>query len=222
MHQPSNTQPETAHPAADPGTGTATQASTRPVDAERLLGFTLASIRYLYATAAHHRADAAMYRALANSHQHDPFLTYSDRVLMASSAEQRAELSEAAAIQVERRAADLRLENPDAVTATPGAPPFSTPLALVVLAVQRDRIVQTARLVMGCTRTVTRTWDRAGSGSWKSRDPEWAENEDRIGVELTEYMDALPLPSRVAAMLPQLPAPGSSAAAQAAQEVARG
>lgn len=221
MHQFANKTPETAQPPTDPGTGTATQASTHPHDAQRLLGFTTASIAYLDATAAHHRADAAMYRALANSHQHDPYMTSGDRVLLAASAEQRAAQSDVEATKVERRAEDLRGENPDASTAA-GAPPLPTPLAVVVLSVQRDRIVQTARLVMGCSQTVTRSWDRTGTGSWKSRDPEWAEHEERIGVELTEYMDALPLPSRVAAMLPQLPSAGSAAAAKAALEVARG
>lgn len=99
--------------------------------------------------------------------------------------------------------------------------PDKAPMAVIVLTVQRDLITQTAHLVMGGMHTATRQWKRLGPGSWSSKDPEWMAHEDRIGVELAEYMDMLSLPSRIAAMLPHLPC-NSDAAAAAAREVANG
>lgn len=93
-------------------------------------------------------------------------------------------------------------------------------MAVIVITVRRDRIEQTARLVMGGTHTAARAWERAGAGSWKSRDPEFGLHEERLGLELTEYMDALELPARVAAMLPRPASP--DAVAKAAEEVRRG
>jgi len=217
MHPNTDSTPATAQPQAGPGTGTAAQAITPPEDAKVLHGYTVASIAYLDATAAHYRADAEMYRALAKAHLADPYLPQSDRLVLASTAERRADVAEQQALAKQQRADLLRAENPAVCAAAAG-----TYLAVIVLTVQRDKIQQTARLVLGSPRSVSRTWDRVGASSWKSRDPEWANHEDRVGVELTEYMDALELPTRVAAMLPQPPSPASSAAARAAQEVARG
>lgn len=99
-----------------------------------------------------------------------------------------------------------------------GGTPIDAPMAVIVTTVHRDRIQQTARMVLGGTQTATRTWtrDRPSGGSWKSRDMDWHDHEDRIGIELAEYMHALDLPTRVAAMLPRLPGD------DAAQEVHHG
>lgn len=91
---------------------------------------------------------------------------------------------------------------------------------IVMLQVQRDRIAIVATLDMGGVHAVTRTWSKESPGVWRSRQPEFAEAEERIGIELAEYLDALDLPTRVAAMLPKPPTnAGIAAMEEAAKEV---
>lgn len=91
---------------------------------------------------------------------------------------------------------------------------------IVMLQIQRDRIAIVATLDMGGVHAVTRTWSLEAPGVWRSRQPEFAAAEDRIGIELAEYLDTLDLPTRVAAMLPKPPtAAGIAAMEEAAKEV---
>lgn len=108
-----------------------------------------------------------------------------------------------------------------------GAP--EEPLALVVVAVTRNRITVQAALHMGGHQLVQRRWDRVdnhGSSAWSSRDPEFIAHEERIGIELAEFADAIDLPDRVANMLPRAPKnPDCEArrqAAAAAEELRHG
>lgn len=94
--------------------------------------------------------------------------------------------------------------------------------AVVMLHIHRDRVALIATLDMGGHTTVSRTWVADGSGVWRSRDQEFIAAEDRIGVEMAEYLDGLTLPFRVAQMLPKPPtAAGAAAMAEAAKEVRR-
>lgn len=93
---------------------------------------------------------------------------------------------------------------------------------VVMLQIRRNRIALVATLDMGGLRTVSRTWSADADSGWRTRDPEFITAEDRIGVELAEYLDGLELPSRVAQMLPRPPtAAGAAAMAEAAKEVRR-
>ncbi|MFK3649310.1 hypothetical protein ACI2IY_12880 [Lysobacter enzymogenes] len=109
--------------------------------------------------------------------------------------------------------------------ATTGGYCFDRPrecAAVVMLHIHRDRVALIATLDMGGHTTVSRTWVADGSGIWRSRDQEFNAAEDRIGVELAEYLDGLDLPFRVAQMLPKPPtAAGAAAMAEAAKEVRR-
>ncbi|HEY5804878.1 MAG TPA: hypothetical protein VIT90_14390 [Lysobacter sp.] len=205
--------PAAAQPLAIPGTGAAAQATTAPADADLLQAYTLASTGHLDALAARLRAEEAERRALAKAHRLDPFMPPADRLALALNADQHADEAAERALHAQQRADALRAAFPTMVDA---------PMAVVVITVQRDRIQQTARLVMGYPLTATRTWSRFGTHSWKSRDPEWSAHEDRIGIELVEYMDALDLPQRIADLLPRPPSAGTDAAAKAAREVAHG
>lgn len=196
--KPSNeTKPETAPSSAEISTGAAMEANTSQPGAEALQAFTLASAKRLEAVAARYRSEEAEHRAMAEAHRADPFLPAGDRLALIAIAEQRAENAAEAAENNDRRAADLRKDIPAAAALA------EPPMAVIVITVQRDRIQQTARLMMGGARAVSRTWDRTGRGSWRSRDLEWSAHENRVGVELVEYMDALSLPDRVAEMLPR-------------------
>lgn len=206
--------PATAHPPVDPGTGAGADAITRRPDTERVHAFTQASVHWLELQAAARRADAAMYQALARAHEADPFLADPSRGVLIDSARERADACEEAARALDARAAVLRQDLP------PPAPLQEPPLAVVVLTVERDRIVQTARLVMGGTHTCKRTWTRQGTCSWRTTDPEWLAGENRIGLELAEFMDDVDLPTRVADMLPRPANP--DAAAKAAEAVRHG
>jgi len=94
--------------------------------------------------------------------------------------------------------------------------------AAVLIHISRDRIAFTATLDMGGLQSVTRTFTADSKGGWRSQQPDFIAAEERIGVELAEYLDALDLPTRVAAMLPRPATPaGSAAMAAAAQEVRR-
>lgn len=117
---------------------------------------------------------------------------------------------------------------PGAEATTPVLLPFPVPKrnnessVVVMLHVQRDRIAIIATLDMGGLHTVSRTWVAESPGVWRTRQPEFAAAEDRIGTELAEYLDALELPSRVARMLPKPPtAAGFAAMEAAAKEVRR-
>lgn len=76
------------------------------------------------------------------------------------------------------------------------------PSAVIVITVHHDTITQCARLVLGESHTVSRTWKRIGRGLWQSHEPEFLEAEERIGPELAEYLDGLDLPTGVADLLP--------------------
>ena len=108
-----------------------------------------------------------------------------------------------------------------------GAP--EEPIALVVVAITRNRITVQAALHMGGHQLVQRCWERVdnhGNSAWSSRDPEFIAHEERIGIELAEFADALDLPDRVANMLPRAPKnPDCEArrmAAAAAEELRHG
>lgn len=213
MYHAIDQTPATAHSQEGPGTGTSPQASTRSNEAEQaMVRYTGASLDYLEAVAARHRAEEAMYRALAHAHRVDPHLTSADRLLLADSTDHRAEDAAQQALVAQGRADALRKEFPYLATEAS---------AVVVITIRRDRIDQTARLAMGATVSASRAWSRTGASSWRTVDPDWSTHEERIGLELVELMDELPMADRVAAMLPRPPAPGSNAARNAAVEVAR-
>lgn len=96
------------------------------------------------------------------------------------------------------------------------------PMAVVVITIRRDRIEQVARLLMGGTHSASRVWERAGRCSWQSRDPDFGLHEERLGLELAEYMEALDLPTRVADMLPRPAQNPGEGFARALEEVRRG
>lgn len=210
MQPMTDTTPATAHYPEAIDTGAAAQAITQAKpDPEALQAYTLASIAYLEATAARYRAEEAEARAHAAAHRADPYHTAAERLLLGQLADNRGDSAATRAQTFQFRADSLRAELPAAA--------LPAPMAVIVLTVQRDRIQQTVRLVMGGNRTVSRTWDRVADRAWRSRDKDWSASEDRIGVELCEYMDALSLPDRVANMLPRPPA--AKASSKAAQEV---
>lgn len=219
--------PATAHPPAAPVTGAGPQASTPP-DAATLQAFAVANIAWLDAKTAYYRAAEAMYRAQAKAHLADPYIVPVERTGYFTAASNRAEDCALQAAEAQQRADEQRVEHPAAALTNIGAAltaigaDAGEPTAVVVLTIQRDRIQQTARLLMGASHVASRTWDRRSSRSWQTRDPEWSCFENRIGVELVEFMDALALPDRVADMLPRPPAADSAAAAQAAEEVRNG
>lgn len=94
--------------------------------------------------------------------------------------------------------------------------------AVVMVHIRRNRIGVVASLDMGGLHTVARVWTRDPRGGWATRDAEFIAEEDRIGVELAEYLDALDLPTRIADMLPRPPtAAGVAAMAEAEKEVRR-
>ena len=96
------------------------------------------------------------------------------------------------------------------------------PLAIVTTVIGHDQITSTAQLVMGgFVQTVQRTWHRCGRGSWRSTDPDFIAAENRLGIELAEYMALLDFPSRVADMLPRHPAPVLGEAFRAAMAAVR-
>lgn len=108
-----------------------------------------------------------------------------------------------------------------AITAAASGPDGSS--ALLLVSISPDRVRMTASLVMGNgSQTVARSWHRRGKGTWESRDPEFIDAEERLGVELAEWLDAIDLPTRVANMLPRPGTPAAAAAiAEAAEEVRR-
>ena len=96
-----------------------------------------------------------------------------------------------------------------------GMPP-ELPMAVVVMVITKDRITQHAHLHLGGLHIATREHVRTGAHCWKSRDPEFHTHEDRIGIELAEFVDALDFPGRVADMLPRAPGNPASDARQLA------
>lgn len=107
---------------------------------------------------------------------------------------------------------------------TPGTRPTAQvePMAVVVITIRRDRIEQVAQLLMGGIHSASRVWERAGRGSWQSRDPDFEMHEERLGLELAEYMEALDLPMRVADTLPRPAQNPGEGFARALEEVRRG
>lgn len=213
MYTSTNESPATALTPTVPGTGTGAQATTRPPTQAERMEFAQAMVAYLDAQAAYHRAGETMNLLAATAYELDPHTLAADRMGMAEMARDHAKKHALAATEMDRRANLLR---PDPA---PAATTADEPCAVVVVTVQRDRIQCTARLMMGGTRTVNRTWNRVGASAWKSRDPEFIDSEDRIGIELAEFVDSIDLPDRVAAMLPRRPS--ADVVAQAAKEVAR-
>ena len=69
---------------------------------------------------------------------------------------------------------------------------------------------------LGGLHSAHRNFVRGERGFWNSRDPEFILAEDRIGVELAEFVDRLDFPGRVAEMLPRLPGSASTAAREIA------
>lgn len=104
----------------------------------------------------------------------------------------------------------------DAITAALG----EAPMAVVVTVITADRITQRAHLHMGGIQSAAMDWHRVGASSWRTADSEFMQAEDRLGVELAEYMEALDLPTKVANMLPRRPADTSSAAYRQAMAAA--
>ena len=94
--------------------------------------------------------------------------------------------------------------------------PPELPMAVVVMVITKDRITQHAHLHLGGLHAATRDFVRTGPESWKCRDPEFIAHDERIGIELAEFVDAIDLPSRVANMLPRVPANPTSDARQVA------
>ncbi len=110
--------------------------------------------------------------------------------------------------------------NLDAAPPANHADAADLPMAVVVMVITRDRITQHAHLHLGGLHSAHRNFVRGERGFWNSRDPEFILAEDRIGVELAEFVDRLDFPGRVAEMLPRLPADsGSQAMASAAATV---
>ncbi|MGH8076727.1 MAG: hypothetical protein ACREPE_05310 [Lysobacter sp.] len=178
--------------------------------------YTIANLSYFDALARRHRADASVYRALADAHRQDPFLVATERTRLAELADRRAWSSMEEALAVEQRAQRIRAEHLIGPTA------MSSPMAVIVVTVLRDRIEQTARLVLDGTRRVSRSWQRMGHSSWKSCDPDWNAHEDWIGIELADYMDRLTLPASVAAALPMAESHDHAAAQRSTFESAFG
>ena len=100
--------------------------------------------------------------------------------------------------------------------------PQNPVLAVIVTVVTADKITQRAQLHMGGVHSAARDWHRVGAGSWRSKDADFIEAEDRLGVELAEYMDLLDLPTRVADMLPRHPSDTTSAAFKQAMATVEG
>jgi hypothetical protein len=214
MYANTNEKPATAHIHEASGTGASPQASTQPAtDEQAHQHYTAALLAYHERAAARHRADEAMHLALAHAYRLDPQLTAAERLLLANGCEERARDAAEQASSLEARAQAIKLRSPGLGV---------DPMAIVVLTIRRDRIEQTARLLMGSTATASRSWSRSGLASWRSTDDDWSAFEERIGVELVEFMDELPLPNRVASMLPRPSSPASDAARRAAAEVVRG
>ena len=106
--------------------------------------------------------------------------------------------------------------NLDAAPPANHADAADLPMAVVVMVITRDRITQHAHLHLGGLHSAHRNFVRGERGFWNSRDPEFILAEDRIGVELAEFVDRLDFPGRVAEMLPRLPGSASTAAREIA------
>lgn len=206
--------PSTIGTAQASGTGPAAEASTYLYHPDDLAEYQAAEIAVMEADLERARACAASCRAHMRRVLANPYLDKSKRGSFAGNYQSGLETWTQEAAQIQERLDPLRPQ-PQAET--------SEPMAIIVISVQRNHIQQTAKLQMGGTSMVTRHWDRAGAHSFQSADRnDWAEYEERIGVELAEYMDGLGLPMKVADMLPRSPSPDRNAAAQAAQEVRHG
>ena len=208
--------------AQDPGTGPGAEANTAATLAG-LAAFSAATATYLDAEAALREAQARVHVALAESYQADPHLSAGARLPLVDAALHCALTAEDEAASFRRRARKIRREAMLELAPTAAAAEASEACAVVVVTIKRDQIRQVATLHMGGAHSVGRTWEPTSGGGWRSRDPEWIEGEERIGLELAEFMDAMPFPGRVAKMLPRRPGPGAAEAMrQAALEVGRG
>ncbi|MGO1072687.1 hypothetical protein [Lysobacter sp. CA199] len=212
MQPHTDQSPVTAQTPAVPSAGAVAQATTGPATPEQLQAYALACVEHFEANAARHRAEEIEYRALAKAHRADVHMVPADRLLLSLQAEQRGDRAGELANDALGRADALR-------QSFPGLPQTPQPMAVIVTTIQRDRIQQTARLIMGRATSASRTFTRLGN-LWKCRDRDWPAHEEAIGVELVEHMEAFPLPDRVAEMLPRPSAP--EAAAKAASEVRHG
>ncbi|HEY4583952.1 MAG TPA: hypothetical protein VIG88_14000 [Lysobacter sp.] len=207
MQSTSGITPATAPRPADPATGAGAQATTRT---EVLW----ARIHFFEAQRDQHRAQATVQDALIHSYAVDPSLPAPERLILTECAQFEAQQAREAAELADGKAIELRGQLPRGEA--------QDACAIGVVTIQRDRIVLTAKLVMGGTHTVTREWTRLESGGWRSRGPEFITAEERLGVEFAEWMDSIDVPGRVATMLPRRPSPTSTAAADAAREVRHG
>ena len=104
---------------------------------------------------------------------------------------------------------------PHAGAQASGMPP-ELPMAVIVMVITKDTITQHAHLHLGGFHPTTRNFVRTEPNSWRSKDPEFIEHEQRIGIELAEFADGLSFPDRVANMLPSAPANPTSDARQVA------
>ena len=117
--------------------------------------------------------------------------------------------------QVPATGAGGEANTPHAGGQAAGMPP-ELPMAVVVMVITKDHITQHAHLHMGGFHPATRNFLRTGPSSWRSKDPEFIEHEQRIGIELAEFVDGLDFPSRIADMLPRVPASPTTDARQVA------
>ena len=104
------------------------------------------------------------------------------------------------------------------ITAVLPARLMRQPYAVVVTVVTHDEIHQQATLHIGGREEACRTFQRASWHGWTTHDPEFVTHEDRIGIELAEFADAIDLPVRVANMLPLADGQPSDGARQMAAE----
>lgn len=76
--------------------------------------------------------------------------------------------------------------------------------ARIIIDVYPDEITEIVNVVMGDHYdTVGRYWSRVSENGFKTRDPEWTTHEERVGVEVADFMTGLDLPTRIANMLPR-------------------
>lgn len=110
-------------------------------------------------------------------------------------------MADSLGVALNREGLDLALTPP-----APAAVPTPECAALVVLHVTHDRIVMEARLMMGMAHVARREWHRTGTHGFRSDRGDLVDtHEERLGLELCEYVDRLELPVRVAEQLPRRP-----------------
>lgn len=95
--------------------------------------------------------------------------------------------------------------------------------AVITLEVTHNTVAIMATLAMGVRQSATQRWERrrgAGKGWVLTAGPRrWADEDERLGVELAEYLAGLDFPFALANMLPRRPTAAAIDAIAAAQEV---